>query len=208
MNHSFTGKIICGDCGWRFKKKSNCDSWVCSKSGTAGHKCQSHPITRSAIEKTFVVLYNKLQQNFGVLIKEPLNMLLDLKRIILSGSDVISEIDEEIAELAEQNSMYIQFHSQNMIDDVTYLEQTNGIKKRLNTLRSRRIKLLNEDEEEQCIEKLRQLKSFLENNQKALIQFDTATFNEIVEKVCVVNKEEIEFELKCGYKLRERTVWN
>lgn len=61
--HSLAGKIICGDCGWRYKKKSSGESWVCTKSGTAGHKCESYPITESAIEKTFVVLYNKLQQN-------------------------------------------------------------------------------------------------------------------------------------------------
>lgn len=206
--HSFAGKIICGDCGWRYKKKSSGESWVCTKSGTAGHKCESYPITESAIEKTFVVLYNKLQQNIDILVNEPLNMLLDVKRIILSGSDVISEIDSEIAELAEQNGMYVQFHAQNIIDDVTYLEQTNDIKKRLNTLRSRRLKLLNEDEEEQCIEKIRQLKSFLMESPKGILWYDDRILTEIIEKVLVVSKEEIEFELKCGFRFKERIVWN
>ena len=135
-------------------------------------------------------------------------MLLDVKREILSGSDVISEIDSEIAELAEQNGMYVQFHAQNIIDDVTYLEQTNDIKKRLNTLRSRRLKLLNEDEEEQCIEKIRQLKSFLMESPKGILWYDDRIFTEIIEKVLVVSKNEIEFELKCGFRFKERIVWN
>lgn len=156
----------------------------------------------------YVVLYNKLQQNIDILVNEPLNMLLDVKRVILSGSDVISEIDSEIAELAEQNSMYVQFHAQNIIDDVTYLEQTNDIKKRLNTLRSRRLKLLNEDEEEQCIEKIRQLKSFLMESPKGILWYDDRIFTEIIEKVLVVSKNEIEFELKCGFRFKEKIVWN
>ena len=98
--------------------------------------------------------------------------------------------------------------AQNIIDDVTYLEQTNDIKKRLNTLRSRRLKLLNEDEEEQCIEKIRQLKSFLMESPKGILWYDDRIFTEIIEKVLVVSKDEIEFELKCGFRFKERIVWN
>ena len=86
--------------------------------------------------------------------------------------------------------------------------QTNDIKKRLNTLRSRRLKLLNEDEEEQCIEKIRQLKSFLMESPKGILWYDDRIFTEIIEKVLVVSKDEIEFELKCGFRFKERIVWN
>jgi len=208
--NSFTGKIYCGDCGWLYKKKAtnSMPTWVCSKDGVAGQRCNTSPVTEEAIEKTFTLFYNKLQQNIDILIKEPLNMLVDAKKLVLSGSNAITEIDNEIAELADQNSMYVQFHSQNIIDDVTFLEQTNEIKKRMSTLRSRRMKLLNEDEEEQCIDNIRQLKSFLEESPKAVLWYDDSLFLSIVSKMLVYEDGEIEFELICGLKFREKIAWN
>lgn len=208
--YELTGKVFCGDCGRTFKR-SVCNknaTWICSKNGNGGQQCKSYPMPEEIIKNTFVTLYNKLQQNIDLLIKNPLNMLLDIKKRITSASYVITEIDDEIAELADQNNMYAQFHNQSIIDDVTYFEQTEGIKKRLNTLRSRRAKLLREDEEEHCIDKIRELKNLLEKSPKAILWYDNDLFQKIVNRVYINSKKEIEFELLCGFRFKEKIIWN
>jgi len=209
-SNSFTGKIYCNDCGWLYKRKTDASfpRWVCSKDGIAGQRCTTSPIPEHVIENTFVMLYNKLQQNIDILIKEPLEMLIDAKKIILAGSDAITEIDDEMAELAEQNNMYVQFHSQEIIDEVTFLEQTDEIKKRMNRLRSRRLKLLKEDEEEQCIDNIRQLKAYLSKAPKTILWYDDSIFSAIISKLFICNTDEVEFELLCGLKFKEKIVWN
>lgn len=68
--------------------------------------------------------------------------------------------------------------------------------------------MLNEDEEEQCIEKIRQLKNFLMESPKGILWYDDRIFTEIIEKVLIISKNEIEYELKCGFRFREKIVWN
>lgn len=208
--HSFTGKIFCGDCGWAYKKRvSNGErTWVCSKDGTAGQRCASHPITEEALGKTFVVMYNKLRQHEDLIIKDTLNRLLELKKSVFSGCEAIGDIDTELAELSEQNNMYVQLHSQSIIDEVTFMEQTNEIRQRINELRSRRLKLLNADEEEQCIEQLRQIKQYLDEMPRAILWFDSVIFENLVSKVVVQSKDVVMFELHSGIQLKEHIIWN
>ena len=49
-----------------------------------------------------------------------------------------------------------------VIDSVLYFEKTDRLKNRMAELRERRQKLVNEDEEEKCLEKLRALKRIVE----------------------------------------------
>lgn len=54
--------------------------------------------------------------------------------------------------------MFARLRADEIMDDVTYTEQTSEIKQRIAELRSRRLRLLNEDSDETSIEALRKLK--------------------------------------------------
>ena len=64
-SENFSGRIICGDCGWAYKKKSgNGDpKWVCTKDGIAGQRCNTHPVSEAVLKKAFVMMFNRLQQH-------------------------------------------------------------------------------------------------------------------------------------------------
>lgn len=206
----YTGKIICGDCGWAYKIKNERDEkrWACSQSGTAGQKCGSTPITESVLERTFVSFYNRLKQHEEDVISKPLSQLSELKRRIAAGRDGIASIDRELAALSDENNMYIRFFRQEMMDEISYREQTGAIQKRIAELRTRRQKLLSEDEEESCIDVLRRMKDSLENMPEALLWFDEKIFDALIERVIVQSKTTLVFELKCGMKLKEEIVWD
>ena len=68
--------------------------------------------------------------------------------------------------------------------------------------------ILREDEEEHCIDKIRELKNLLEKSPKAILWYDNDLFQKIVNRVYINSKKEIEFELLCGFRFKEKIIWN
>lgn len=153
-------------------------------------------------------MFNRLQQHRELIIKSTYNKLLELRKSFFNNSSAIEDIDNELAELAEQNAMYVRFHSQKIIDEITFMEQTSEIKQRINELRSRRIKLISDNEEERCIELLRETEQQLNEFPQEILCFDFNIFDKLVDKVIIISKEQLVFELRCGIKLREAIQWN
>ena len=57
-------------------------------------------------------MFNRLQQHRELIIKSTYNKLLELRKSFFNNSSAIEDIDNELAELAEQNAMYVRFHGQ------------------------------------------------------------------------------------------------
>ena len=106
-----------------------------------------------------------------------------------------------MAALSKQNSAYSELFLKGVIDDVLYFEKTDRLKKRVSELREQRLKLVNEDEEEKCLESLRALKRLLDKHEY-LLEMDESLFQEIVDKIFVEQDGALVFVLKCELKLR------
>lgn len=209
QNRLYSKMIFCGDCGRGYKLKksgSGADRWVCSGNGLEGRSCKTASLSETEIEKTFVNFYNRLKQNTEIIFQKTFSQITALKKQITTGCESIGEIDREIAMLSDENSMYIRFYKQNMVDEVTFREQIGVVNKRINELRTRRQKLLHKDEDEMCIELLRKTKEQLAEMPDAILWFDSQIFNTLVEKITVLSKKTLLFELKCGLKFKEIIV--
>lgn len=202
----FTGIIKCGDCGCIYKRKETQSGtyWICSKTGIAGKQCRTHNTREIDIKQAFVRLFNRLKMYESETVGYLINQMVVLKSKISSQSSAISEIDTEIATLCDKNSMLTKLKTRNIIDDVSYFEQTSEIQRKLTELRRRRIKLLNDDEDEACIELIRILKKVISEQQDYLIQFDEDIFNSIIESITILDTDEALFHLKCGLNLKEK----
>ena len=110
----------------------------------------------------------------------------------------------EIAKICDQTKRYEKYRERKIMDEISYMEQTNRLKARLSELRSRRIKLMRENEETQMVEKLCELKEILQEYPKAIIDFDSTMFDDIVEKIVVGHDGTLEFCLKGNLHLSER----
>lgn len=146
-------------------------------------------------------MFNTLKQNEKTVIGDTILQLQALKVKVNGSNGAIGEIDEEMAVLSKQNSSYSDLFLKGVIDDVLYFEKTDRLKNRMAELRERRQKLVNEEEEEKCLEKLRALKRVVEKK-PFLIEMDEVLFDEIVDKICVGQDGSLTFVLKCGMKLR------
>ncbi|MCM1508742.1 MAG: recombinase family protein [Ruminococcus flavefaciens] len=203
--NDFTQKVRCNDCGCAFKRKIQSGEvyWVCSSNGIAGRHCKTRNVKERDLRKSFVNLFNSLKQYESEIIDYALNQLVSLKAKISSQNMAIADIDVEIAAICEKNCMLAKLKARNIIDDVSYMEQTSALQKRLTELRNRRTKILNEDEDEKCIEEFRNLKSELSAVDGYLLMFNEEVFDRIVKYITVSDEDFVIYELKCGLKLKE-----
>ncbi len=201
----FSQMIECCHCGWSYRRRVQNDIvyWVCSRKNTSGFDCAAPNLTEEAIKKGFVRAYNKLRTFEKEILDKTIADLLELQSKRTRGNAEIKQIDTEIMKLSEQNSRFENFRSKGILDEISFIEQTNRLRGRLTELRSRRLKLLQNCEEESIIEKLSHVKDELEAYPKALIDFSEELFSEIIEKIIVEENGTVSYRLKGGIKLNE-----
>lgn len=206
QQYLFTRMIYCNECGWAYKRKvqRGVAYWVCSRKGNSGHECAGKNLPENEIFAAFVLMYNRLRQYETVLVDHTLTQLIDIRTKLVSGSQEIAQIDAEVAKLCSQNDMYSKLRAKNIMDEVSYAEQTAELQKRITTLRSRRLKLISEDEDTHYIEDLRFFKELLQNYPPAILTFDENIFTSIVEKIKANEDGSVTFIIKGGLHLKER----
>lgn len=201
----FSQMIICSHCGWSYRRKVQNDVvyGVCSRNSISGFDCDSPNLTEEAVKKGFVRAYNKLRTFEKEILDKTIADLLELQNKRTRGNAEINQIDSEIMRLSEQNSRFESLRSKGILDEISFIEQTNRLRGRLTELRSRRQKLLQNCEEESIIENLSHVKEELEENPKALIDFSEEIFRAIIEKIIVEEDGTVSYKIKGGIKLNE-----
>lgn len=94
------------------------------------------------------------------------------------------------------NEKYIgdmEFYTKSIMDEVSYAEKSNEIRKRLTELRSRRLRMLADNDDEGTLSGLRAFKQKLEGLPKAVIEFDLSLFKNLIKEVIVTRDEELIF---------------
>lgn len=195
-------KVKCGNCGWAYKahKIKNDTEWTCGKSGRAAESCCTKSISEKKLNASFVKMFNTLKTNKKVLIDETILQLQNLKAKTTRNNVSILEIDETIATLSRQNSLYSQMYANNVIDETTYMEKTDTIKGEIAEARSRRTKIINGDEEESFLEELRKLSREIEKDD-FLTEFNRETFQKYIQMIIVEKEGTLSFVLAGDLKL-------
>ena len=201
-----TGMIICNECGWAYKHRyrNETDCWICSKNGFGGYRCSCHSVTEKSVYDSFVRMYNKLRCFENEILDSTLSLVNELRNKLILENNEIKQIDIEISKLCDQNDRYGKYHEKKIMDDISYIEQTARIKAKLAELRSRRLKLLSDNENEQKIENLKMLKEIIHNYPTAILDFDETLFMDIVDKLKVTDNGYLIFILKGNLKLKEK----
>ena len=194
----FAGKIKCRHCGWSYRPITRNDVliWSCSKKGLSIDVCHTPNKTNEQIERAFVAFYNKLRQNEKILIDETIAQLQLLKVRINRGNDEIMQIDKEISILCAQESLFTNLYSEGSFNENLYFEKTDAIKKKVFELKTRRTYLVNEDDDECCIEGLKELKRNLQQFPMSITEFDKDIFNWIIKQIYIEESGAITFILK------------
>lgn len=199
----FQGKIVCEHCGWKYRKHQKDGEWYwkCGKKGLTTDICHAPLLSDDEIRKAFVRMFNTLKQNEKTVIGDTIQQLQALKTKANGGNGILAEIDSEIAALSKQNSTYSDLFLKGVIDSVLYFEKTDRLKSRMAELRDRRQRIVNEDEEEKCLQELRAVKRAVDRN-PFLTEMNEVLFDEIVDKISVGQDGLLTFVMKGELKLR------
>lgn len=193
-----SGKICCRQCGWKYKRRYKAGElrWTCSRKGKDIKDCHAPQLSDNEIREAFVRLFNIIKQNERTLIVETITQLQTLKTKINSGNNAILEIDEELMSLSQKNATYGELFMQGVIDHTLFVQQTDVLNQKIYELRTRRSKLISEDDDEKCIERMRELRKVISSS-GYLVSMDERLFDSIIETVYVEQDGTLTFRLKC-----------
>ncbi len=201
-------KIRCFDCGRSFRRMitNNIAYWQCCDHANRRSKCESRRYPEEAIYKAFTLLINKLITHREYILTP---MIRHLGRMQSRSSNIqakIYEIDQQLAELNEQNHIIATHRAQGLIDAAEYAAESGAVNNKVTALRAERRKLLSEDENDEMIDNLKTLNSILANQSGIYTEFDESLFMEIVIDILAVTDTDLRFKLIGGLELTETII--
>lgn len=208
--YPFSGKIICSECGSTFKRRIHYSThqqyiaWCCSRHIDQLDSCSMKYIRDDAVEAAFITMMNKLVYGH----KKVLRPLLESLR---SASDTdnyrrIDELETKIEAITERGQVLTGLMTKGYLEPALFNKERNALMVELDSLREQKdslVRLINGN-----LTKVEEVNRILRFTARAemLTAFDGDLFTEYVERVIVLSRTEIGFELKCGITLKERLV--
>ena len=151
-------------------------------------------------------VYNKLKSQYSVIFPPIISQLQELKNRKFSGNQQYMEIAKEIAKLKEQNHVLARLKTKGFLDEAKYLEQIAELNSKINKLSREQHKIVRFDDEDDMIDQIKDIASIIENGMELMTEFNEIMFESLVEKIIVINQNELEFHLYGGLKFTERLV--
>lgn len=208
--YGFSGRIKCGECGSSFKRRIHYKpsgsyiAWCCSKHIENVDGCSMKYILDDAVKVSFITMINKLIFAQQIILKPLLNNIKGLndKDRLLK----IEELESLIEKNMEQRQVLTRLMASGYLEPALFNKESNTMTLEAETLREEKEKLMHSIGGDMTkAEELQNLIKF--TTQKAMLtEYDDEVFLSYVERVTVLSRSEIVFELKCGLKLKERLV--
>ena len=207
-SHSpYTGKIYCGRCGSKFRRKV-CGGkvyWDCYRHNAGKDQCLSHQILEETLTAAVLRLHNKLVLHRQEIFQPLLDQLREIRERELRSNQKLSDIDKEIANISGQNLVLIRLKSKGCIDPALALSQADEMNRKLRDLRRLRRKVLAAADGDEQIQSTEAILDYLDG-----AQWQTGVtpdlFENLVDRIMVVSPDEVKFRLLNGLELTERLV--
>ena len=154
-------------------------------------------------------LYHKLKLGQETVLRPVLSQLQELRERELRSNRKISDIDNEIARISEQNLVLVRLKLKGYVDSALYLSQMDEIDRKLRELRKLRRRLLEAAGEDRQIHDTERMMEYLEDGPEWLDEVPAELFGELIERIIIIGPERLKFRLLNGMELAEnieRTV--
>lgn len=205
--YPFSGKIICGQCGGVFKRRTHATgrhriAWCCSTHIMDIEKCSMKYVPQADIEFAFVTMMNKLIFGHEAVLRPLFNALRGMNSE--NAIEAIKAIDKSLEENALQRNVLVELMAKGYLEPAIYNKSNNDLLQEAERLRRQKksiTQLLSSD-----FQAATEAGTLLQYAAKTstLSAFDGALFTRFVARVVVLSREEIAFELKCSLTLKER----
>ena len=139
----------------------------------------------------------------GSLFGRDIAALEELRERELRSNRKISDIDNEIARISEQNLVLVRLKSKGYVDSALYLSQMDEIDHKLRELRKLRRRLLEAAGEDRQIHDTERMMEYLEDGPEWLDEVPSDLFGELLDRIIIISPERLKFRLLNGMELSE-----
>ena len=205
--YPLTLKIVCGNCGTAFIRRTSKKghiSWVCRRHDDKAAYCPVGRIAETELYDAFARMYNKLRLHEGIILKPALSQLSDLNDALQRGNPAMLEVNRAIAETSEQSYKISILRGKGLLDADACAAKLQSINVRLTELRRERRRLLKNEDIEDVINTLHQTTELICGGPEHLDSFDEVLFDDLVDKIIAESNTRIRFRLYGGIELTEQ----
>ena len=206
--YPFSGKIICSECGGKFKRRIHSKNggkyvaWCCGKHIDDVTACSMKFIRNADVEKAFVTMMNKLVYGRRFVLRPLLESLREMDRSDSFG--MIQELELKMEKNAEQRQILTGLMAKGYLEPALFNKENNELLQEAAELEMQKNGLSHSVNGEMV--KTGEVEALLKFAEKGemLTAFDGELFGRFVEQITVYSRNEIGFQMKCGLTLRER----
>ena len=202
--YPLSGLIKCPDCGKTFRRQITKGTayWICCSKASGTAECRNLRFRENAIYEAFTLMVQKLTDNRITLIEDLIKQIENIQNKTSDNTNQIREIDKKIADLAAQNLVIARLHTNGVLNNTEFSAHSSDINNKISNLRSKRRKILSEDENSELLDTLHNLNELLKSY-KPNGRFDEELFKKIVMEITAECNEYLEFKLIGSIKLAE-----
>lgn len=205
--HFFSQRIICGECGSTFTRRATKNgyvTWVCNNHDEKASNCPVGRIPEQRFRDAFVHMFNKLQQNYDIILEPAIRQLNALNEAMHRSNPKMAELNRAIADVADQNHKIQKLLSSGVISADICTAKTSALDAKMKQLQKERKNILREDISLEILEGLKELEQVLWLHNDGLQAFDEELYDTIIEKIVVYEGGGICFRLRCSIELYEK----
>lgn len=199
--YPFSGIIICGECGGKFKRQTQSGgiAWACSTHLYNKDACSMMFIKDEAIKAAFVTMMNKLI--FGC--KQVLVPYYDALRLADTDESLqgILDLKNELQRNSDRKNDLRKLRVKGFLDAAMYNHELRRVEMESEEIRAK-MKCIDRAGENGDIKETKKLLRFAESAEM-LTEFSDELFTEYVDSIIVYTRTCIGFRLRCGLTLKE-----
>ncbi|WP_409226848.1 recombinase family protein [Gudongella sp. SC589] len=205
-----SGKIICGECGSTFRRKTNYSAgrsyiaWSCIGHIEDKNSCSMLFLRDGELKATYATMLNKLAFSRKIIL-EPLYKAISQ---IDEKSDLerINAIDNRLEQLTEERNTLVGLMTKGFLEPALFRKERNVLDREINSLTTEKTNLVMAftDGTSQADE----VKSLLDYvaEQDFIGEYTEEAFEKYVQNIIVNTRDELTFKMKCGLSLKEEVV--
>ena len=204
--YAFTSKIICGECGSRFRRQKiyvgkpyETIQWSCNQHIKDISKCKQKAVREDCIQKAFVNLWNKLSNYYEEILTP---ILTALQAVPADSNQELKQIENQIQNIKRQSYMLQKVLSDGDIGSAVFIERKNQLELELETALQKQQMLKSHTPFEHEIIQTQKLIKVFKHNPTIIEEFDENLFLQITEHIKIY-PDKICFTLKNGLELKE-----
>lgn len=207
QRYAFSGKIICGECGNTFRRRSHKSThgryvaWVCNMHLTDTSKCSMLYLRDDDLKLAFATMLNKLIYCYKPVLKPYLVALQNntTDEALLR----IQRLETLLEQNAEQRETLHKLMAQGYIDQILFTQENNALLSQADDFRSD-IDALNNSVtgDTTKVYETERLLHFCERGEM-LNEYSENLFELFVDRIYVYSRHEVGFIMKCGLTFKE-----